>query len=255
MRAIYILVLFVIAFAATAFFTLPLSFVLKQASLSRYGATYGHVEGPVWNGRIHNLIIASQPIGRVDVKTNPISLIGMAPRTDWSFQGAAGSGRGEATIRSNRSITLRNTIVDLNVQALSRLDPRLRQAPSTLSVTLRELKMDEGGRCHAASGALSTDILSSLGGRYAWEGPSMLGEIRCDGGAYLVSLRNDGGEDAIQASIRIEPTGLFDVSAQMNTANNNVKAALPVLGFEERDGVYHYLYTNRVAPAPNEGDT
>ncbi len=226
---------------------------MEQLKLNARGVSYGHVQGTLWKGSVHDVIVANQPIGRVDLKTRPLSVLSLSPTLEWSFAGPVGSGRGVLLTTLSNDIELSNTIVDLNVQALARLDARLRQAPSKVSLTIRALETRTNGECRSATGNLSTDILSSLGGRYAWEGPNMIGEIRCENLDYLVTLQNDGGPDDVSASIQIEPSGLFDVSALMVPTNANVQAALPVIGFTQGETGYEYSYTNRNVQETFEG--
>lgn len=255
MRAIFLIAFSALAFVLTVLASVPLSFALTQAKLHESGISSHHPSGTVWNGAIRKVDVAGQDIGRVEIKTRYLSALTLSPKVDWTFSGPTGSGRGTALVRLNNSARLTDTVVDLNIAALSRLDPRLRQAPSTLSLTVRDIRVGAKSECLQAEGVLSTDVLSSLGGRYAWAGPRLVGDISCDGENFQIALRNEGGDDDINASINITPSGIYDVSARVNTRNENVLQAITVLGFERRDGAYFYTYSNGQTVQPIDGET
>lgn len=245
MRKLLLIIIFAVVLAASIIARTPLGFAMEQAGLKAQGVSYSHVAGTIWNGRLHGVDVAGQSIGDVTFKLKPAALLTGALAFDLGIDGLTGAGRGSGKIGLNRTVSIENAIADINIQTLARLDPRLRQAPAQLTATIKHLEITGDGACRKADGVISTDILTSLGGRYAWEGPPMSGPVSCHNNALRIVLQNDGGPDDITASVDLHPSGVYDVTARMQTTNTNVRQALLALQFENRDGAYFYTVSNR----------
>lgn len=252
MRRSLLILLFLTVFIGSLIASVPLGFVLQQAGLKERGVDYRHTAGTIWNGKVHDILVAGQPIGDVSFKTQPLALVGGALAVNLNVDGPAGAGRGKARVGLDRAIMVTDLVADIDVQGLSRLEPRLRQAPARLSATIKTLRLSSNGACRAADGTLQTDILKALGGRYAWEGPVLSGTLSCDADQLLVALENQGGEDAIHANGRIAPGGIYTVDARVTSENVGVVQALQTLEFRNRNGAYEYYRTNQQTAASEE---
>jgi len=248
LRRLVLILLFLLVFFGALIASTPVNFALERAGLTARGLSYDHASGTLWRGALHGVNVGGQAVGEVRFRTRPSALLGGKLAVDLDINGPAGAGRGDARIGFDRSVDVRNLIADVNVQALTRLDPRLRQSPAKLTASITRFSLSGSGACRNAEGAVETDILSALGGRYAWEGPDLSGTLSCDDDATRVRLENKGGEDDIIVNASLKPPGIWTTDARVSTSNPGVLQALRALDFEDRDGAWFYRNTNNPAP-------
>ena len=246
LRLIFLIVLGGIVFIGGLLAYMPLSVAADRSGIARQGVFYDRVQGTIWSGELQGVNVLGQPIGEVRLTLQPASLLAGSVSYDFDVRGPAGIGTGVLTAGVGGRLTLQNVVADLNVQELRRLDPRLRQVPSRVSITVPALRASSSLECVAADGRLQTNLLQKLGTAMQWEGPAMAGVLACDGeGGYRLALSNVGGDDAIQVEAILSPRlSSYSADARVDTRNRRVADTLQLLGFQRIGDEYVYSRAN-----------
>lgn len=247
-RASWLLLFGLAVFVVALVWTMPLAFVAQNAGLAQRGILYERAQGTVWSGDLLGVTLAGQPIGKVTLLLDPVGLLKGSFEYDMDVAGPAGRARGDVSFGLGGQIGIRDMVADINVQALQRLDPRLRQVPATVSLTLPALAADHRLACQEADGRVRTDLLEKLGAGLQWTGPAMAGVISCGGdGGYQILLGNEGGEDEITVTADGSPlTVSYQAEARVKTRNRTVADTLALLGFQRVGDEFVYSRANGV---------
>lgn len=253
MGRIAFFLLFVLAVLGALIATAPAPFVAEQLDLKARGFTYRHASGTIWDAEFQGVYYGIQPIGDVELKLKPAALITGKARLAFDIAGPVGILRGEADLAPDRTVTLRDTIGDIQLQSLLSLHDQLRAAPSRLDIGLRRLKVDLHGACLEADMHLRTDAVQKIGRRWQWDGPVLEGEVDCDGRAFAALLAGpETAVDQIRTSARVDvPSGTYSAEADIETENPDLQNALIALGFTFEADRYSYLRTNQDIPEPS----
>ncbi len=232
----------VVVFVGALAWTAPLAVLAGAANLSGRGISYDRAQGTIWSGDLLGVRVAGQPVGRVTLDLQRVALL--RGRLDYAVEvaGPAGQGRGELVLAVGGGLVVRDLVADVNLQAIERLDARLREVPSTLSLTVPELVAGRRLACERVDGRLRTDLLQRLGGRLNWQGPAMAGIVSCDGeGGYRLSLANVDGPDEITLETRGSPvTASVSTKARVRTDNQTVADTLTLLKFQKEGDAFIY---------------
>jgi len=239
--------LFIAVFVTTLVARAPAGLALDLAGLDSAGLSHGRVAGTIWSGEVSRVNLRGQPLGRVTFEARPGAVLSGRIAYDVTVMGETGEARAVAFAgRERRGVE--NLVGDINVQALRRLDPRLRQVPSTVQLSIRELSFATKRDCRSADGGLRSDVLTRLGEAWQWEGPAMTGRVRCDGDTLLVELEGVDGDEAIRARLQVDPAQMrYSLRASVETSNPGVEAALRELEFTRSEGGA-FVYTRANTP-------
>ncbi|MEM0986510.1 MAG: type II secretion system protein N [Pseudomonadota bacterium] len=253
-RTIWLPALGALVFVFTLIWQAPLAAFADRNDLAQRGVLFERAQGTIWSGDLLGVALGGQPIGRVTLDLKPASLLTGEIAYDMDVAGPAGEGRGQLAFSPGGGIALRDLVADVNLQAIERLDTRLRQAPATVSVILPELIADRRMACRRADGRLQSDLLQRLGGQFSWTGPPMAGIIACDGeGGYQVTLANTGGEDEIALDAIGSPlTASYTADVRVRTNNEQVANTLLLMKFQKVDDQYVYSRVNGVVRSIGE---
>jgi hypothetical protein len=253
MGRIVLILAFLLAFLITLVVNVPARFVLDRVNPAAQGLYYERVSGSVWSGRMTGSVVAGQPIGTVDFRLRPGDLFSMSLTYDVSLRGPTGTATGTLRVTGDRSVGVELPRARINVQELRRLEPRLRQVPSELVIQNLLLKIDSNRACRQGRGRIRTDVLEALGGRFAWNGPEMVGTVECLGGDIVVVIDSQTSEDTISARLVFDgKTGIFDLNARVQTPNAKVRQAVQQLGFQPDGEAFVYRYGNRPQDRPGD---
>lgn len=245
LRAAFLVLVFVGVLLAGLILQLPVAFIVEQSGVARQGVSWTRVSGTLWQGQVRDLNIAGQPLGNVRFQLKPLALLDLRMSYAVDISGAAVNGKGELSAGLDGTLQAANVLIDVNVQRLARLDSRLRQAPSELSLTLRAAEIGADFSCLAADGGLQTNILSAVGERWSWNGPGLQGQVNCASAAFLIDMQGASATDQIRARGKFDlSSGLYDLTAEVQTSDPNVEMGLRALTFTDRSGVYTYRRTN-----------
>ena len=231
MRKVTVACLFLASFAVFLAVGFPLSLAAKIARLDDRGVWYEAAYGTVWEGVLSGVNVAGQPVGMVEMKVQPPNLLHGLLSYSFNAKGDFGDGRGDVGVTAGRRIVVERLVADVNVQKLAHLDPRLRRAPATLALSVPMLEFSSRDGCREAKGALTSDILQTVGRQWNWDGPKVSGDLKCINGRLNVTVHNEGGADDILATGIFGPLGNYDVKARIGTRNSSLAQALTRIGF------------------------
>ena len=239
MKILGLLAIFVVSLVIALVATFPLSQALSMSGVTSRGLTYDQAYGTVWDGVLTGVKWINQPVGRVDIQTEAAAVLGGALKLRVNASGRAGMARANVALSAD-GVTLSDGFADLNIQEIVYLDQRLRQTAATLNLSLSELSLRKDGTCRSADGGMQSDILEVIGRQWNWSGPPVVGQLACEGDDLKIMVQNSGGSDQLDAQSIIQPGGSNIVTATVTTRNPQLDPPLIGLGFENRDGVYHY---------------
>ncbi|MFC7290361.1 type II secretion system protein N [Hirschia litorea] len=243
MRFISVGLLFIALFIGAIIAYLPLKFVVDLSALKSKGVYYDRVVGTVWDGGLSDVHIAGEAIGQLNISLKPLSILKLKPELAFEFAGAVGSGKGLMAFGLDKSITVRDVLGNIQLNAVKHLDMQLRRSPSKLNLSIRHLKTNAEGQCLDASGHLTSDILSAVGRSWGWDGPEMDGSILCEGEHFLVDMKNKSGIDQLQARGLFRSDLSYDVESHVKTQDVRLSNALISFGFVAQPEQGAYLYS------------
>ena len=239
MRIVGLILIFLLSLIAFLIAGFPLSKALEWSGATKRGLTYQSAYGTIWSGSLTGVNVLGQPVGHVTLDTNALSLLTGQIKASIVISGQVGEASGQVQLGPDH-LTVRNFLADINVQSLVYLDPRLRQTPSTLNTSTRVLRLSFTGACLEGEAAMQSDLLTSVGRQWRWEGPLLVGDLSCNSGALDVSIQNDGGPDKINANLSVPDIQSYSIRADVQTGNQDVIQALIALGFNKENNRFVY---------------
>jgi len=96
----------------------------------------------------------------------------------------------------------------------------------------------EDGRCTAASGQASTDVLSLAAGQYGLPAVALTGTPRCEGDVLVLPLSGSGAGAQAALDIRLSAAGTASGSLSLSGLDASLGDALVVSGFRSEGGNY-----------------
>lgn len=247
--------LFVLTFGVTLIANLPAKWVMQQFQQGASGLSYERATGTIWNGRLAEVMVAGQPLGEVQFQFRPLRLVQARATYDVAVRGDVGAFQGEVWASPGGGFSARLPRARIHVQELARVDPLLRRAPSHVDVAGLAIRLNRDRACTDALGDLSTDILSSLGPRFGWNGPALNGSILCREGKLVIALQSVEGADDISAKLLYDgASGQYELLASVETHEQRVVGAMRRIGFEQVNGAWTYHRSSRVSVAHAKPD-
>ena len=201
MRRLILLIVFVVVLIGALIAYTPLGYVINQSGASSAGIGWAKVDGTISKGKISGLYIDTQPLGDVNLKLRPLSLLSLSPSYDVQWGGAAGRGTGVLTLTRGALIG-KDIRMQQEIGALEALSPPVRAMGGSLRVADGSFRLSRLG-CEEASGTLSTDTLSTLAAQYGRQFGQISGPISCDTGAFVIEMegRSDAGDQVCSCTI------------------------------------------------------
>lgn len=233
--------IFVIALIAT----MPLSVVLRAASLEQHGVSVSRIDGTIWRGQLHNVSARDVNFGDIELRLDPLSVIAFAPRMRINAARGDVVGGGDVSISIARNTRLDN--VRLNVAAPAITTQRIfGAAPSgSVRLTIDKARLSPAG-CAEASGAIATDMLNEVAVRYSGSAFPVSGGITCVDGVIRLSLFGDGASGRANIDLQIRPDRTYVVKVVAHPADQELLSALLFFGFEQSDDSLVYGSTGIV---------
>ncbi len=234
---------FVVALVIALLAYLPLRVVTQAIGLQSNGIQFDRAVGTIWRGSLSDVHVGGEAIGQVNLNLNAISLLQLKPAASFEFVGAAGNGKGLIVTGLNRELEIKDAFARIQLNTFKHLDAQLRRSPSTLNLSISNLKIGAAGNCIEAAGGLKTDLLTVVGRSWAWDGPAMDGRIVCVGDDYELTLQNQTGLDEISAKAVLRSDNTYDVEASVKTQNPRLSNALISYGFKGQAAPDEFYYS------------
>lgn len=236
-RAAFILI-FIAALMFGIMSGVPLSFMMRQAGLVDQGISWQQARGTIWHGQVTGLGYRGQPVGALDVKSSPRSLLSGAIVSDVKWVGQAGRARGKLKL-SGSSANLSGFAAELDISRLSGIHPELRRVGGTLKLSNAAARLDSAGKCQAASGAAQLDLVRRLGVQYGRDWPLLAGAPACSDGNFELPLTGDGpNRERFEITLRARPDGRTGMDVHVERLDPQAIAALAALGFTNTGNGY-----------------
>ena len=243
MRAFLIFLVFVVVLAVAVVAYTPLGFVLNRSGVGSAGIGWAKVDGSLVRGRVTGLYVGNQPVGDVNLKLEPISLLSMKPRYQIQWGGAGG--RGTAALTLSRSELVATDIrAQHEIASLEGLAPEVRAMGGSLRVRDGAFVLSPSG-CISAEGTLSSDILTEFAVQYGRQFGELSGPLSCLAGAFEIAMRgqSDTG-DTVSFDARSVLNGESSFQATVNTSDVQIILALTQVGFTREDRAFVYRGSN-----------
>jgi general secretion pathway protein N len=206
--------------------TFPLSVAFSLVGLKEAGVTARSLRGPVWWGGAEELTFGGVRLGTLNVFLDPLHLlIGQAQvelirvngKPD-DLLGAIVMGPGIRGLETvSGSVPLGSALAPLPVS---------RATFEKFSVRF------SGGSCAEAEGRVRAAVTATFRGLDLANGLS--GDARCDGGALLLPLASQSGQERID--LRIRADGAYEAAMRIRTNDPVLTGTLAGSGFQAVNG-------------------
>lgn len=217
-------VLFIAMLALMLVLLLPLRLAIHAVDPAALGLSARDATGSVWSGHLHAAHVRGYPLGNVTVALRRWPLLRgvrqvqlTSDTLSFVLLGGRRTGIAEASGR-----------VALGLDAVFGLDLQLHLA----DVGLRFSE----GRCMQAEGTVEAEL------RFSGAPPIRLdGPVRCDGDNGVVALTAGASPavDRIEAILRVDADGNYQVSSNVDPTDDAVSAALLLAGFRQTPSGLH----------------
>lgn len=200
---------------------LPLRIALGMAGLERLGVSARAVNGDIWGGSIHDLMLGDMPMGSVNAALSPVQLLVGRIRVDiWRTLGQPNDIKGALTVGFGR----------IGVDDMTGVVPL---GGNFAPLPIGSLAMDDvsahfaGDRCGHAEGRVRAQVAGQVPGLNLSQGLS--GVATCDGEALLLPLVSQSGMEKVD--LRIWRSGRYVAEMRVETTDPTLGEALGGLGF------------------------
>ncbi len=248
MKAIWLALVFVVAFGVALAARAPAGLAARALETSAPGLTIAEARGTVWAGEAAGLSWNGRDLGEITFRTRAGGLISGRLVVDARLSGAIANGSGRlerGLIGAGRDLVARDIGVTLDAGAIDGLHPRVRArgGQARLQAQLIEVR---SGACAQAQGAVSTDVLTRAGDPRDWIGPVLEGPVSCVDGAFSVAMAGVNPAADITVTGLVSPSGEADVTARVAGGEATLNAALTLLGFEREGDELVYARSARI---------
>lgn len=238
MKRLTLILVFIVALVFGILSGLPLSFVMRNASLVGQGISWQQARGTIWHGQVTGLGYRGQSVGALDVKSSPLSLLSGTIASDVKWVGQVGRARGKLKL-SGSSVNLSGFAAELDISRLSGIHPELRRIGGVLKLSNAATRVDSAGRCRTASGAAQLDLVRRLGVQYGRDWPMLAGAPTCSGGDLELPLTGDGPNgERFEITLRARPDGRTGMDVRVERLDPQATAALAAMGFTNTGNGY-----------------
>ncbi len=231
------LLLFVVALVVFLIATLPVNLVIPRLPRGLPVALNG-AEGTVWRGSAAQVSIDHKPLGALEWRVHPASLLLARLNADFKLRGDGLRARGNVTVKLDQSVQLAKTIIDADVKKLPLPPEAGMVAPEgKINATVRSLSLRDRRVTDA-----DADILWN-GARITAATPMDLGriELKVTGkdGQLNGALDSKNGPLQARGKIDISPDGLLKANIRLSPHGDTpdeIRNMLPMIGRPDRSG-------------------
>lgn len=231
-------VLFIFAVLVFLVVTLPVQFALKFMP-PNVPVKLVAAEGTVWKGSAQQLIVQGNPVGKIDWKIHPLSLLTASLNTDFTVDGIGILAKGNATVYRDQSIELSDTQISADAAKLP-LPPsaQIVTPEGRINATVRSLSL-----INQRVDAVDSDIIwspASITSPAEYE----LGEVSLNvtgkDGRLNGVLKSKDGPITANGKLNLEKNGQLKVDIKLapnDTTPEDIREMLPMIGKPDRNGI------------------
>lgn len=223
---------FALAFAGFLLAWAPLAAALSFAGVAERGVAFTDVRGTIWNGRVEGLRVAGRPVGDVEMRLDPMGLLGLSLRAQVETVGVVRA-RGAVALDMARVLSASDASLRVDARYLDALHPALAGRDGDFFLRLDEFAVDAQGACLRAQGRAETDILTHPVRAGDWAGPPLEGPVTCEAGAMIVALGGENADGRVSLRARLEAGTGASLVIRVEEPSAQARLALPHLDFSD----------------------
>ncbi len=226
------ILVFAIAFTGFLIAWAPLAAALSLAGVRERGMEFTDVRGTIWNGRIDGLRVAGRPVGDVEMRIDPMGLLGLTVRADVETIGVVRA-RGAVAMDFARVLSASGASLRVDARYLDALHPALAGRDGDFFLRLDEFAVDPHGACLRAEGRAQTDILTHPAHAGDWAGPALEGPVSCEAGAMILAMQGENEDGRVNLRARLEAGAGASLVIRVEEPSAQARLALPHLDFSD----------------------
>lgn len=245
-RFLFLIIILVIG-AVIGLAFVPLATALKLSGAADNGVAWTAARGTIYSGGLDGLSVNGTNYGNADLTLDASALTSGTLQYAVDWVGAHGQGTAKVSVNSGRTVTLKDYVINLDLEDYERAAKWIRQAGGKIKLEGPAIQF-KGSECVLAEGVATSDVLDRnreiLGSGWS----ELRGNLSCDEGQLLVPLESENAAGTRFSSyLRVAPgtPGKFEarISGRISRA---LGFALPLAGFT-RDGDA-FVYIPKAAP-------
>ena len=249
-RFLFLIIILVIGVIIGLAFV-PLATALKLSGAADNGVSWTAARGTIYSGGLDGLSVNGTNYGNADLTLDASALTSGTLQYAVDWIGTHGQGTAKVSMDSGRTITLKDYVINLDLEDYERAAKWIRQAGGKIKLAGPAIQF-KGSECVLAEGVATSDVLDRnreiLGSGWS----ELRGDLSCDDGKLLVPLESENATGTRFSSyLRVAPgiPGKFEarISGRISRA---LAFALPLAGFTRDGDAFVYVPkapTKRVA--------
>ncbi len=189
------------------------------------------VSGTIWDGQVQGIKGLSQTRFTLSPPFSAKTGFNKFPLASLDAQGDDISVKANAGIKHINALSVKGS-----ARFLGQVDGRLSNLSGQFNLDAKDLAID--GECGDTTGTVTTDVLAQNFALWHWQGPKLSGPIRCENGALLATLSGHVPGQSVEATLKVMPSGQYQIRAVINTNERRAGLFLPLYGFEKKGERY-----------------
>lgn len=204
---------------------LPMRLVLGIVGLGQQGFSARTVEGSVWDGRLNEARFGTLPLGSLDASLSPFALL---------------LGRARVSVHGDPGLIDGAITLSRHGQGIDGMTATLPTGGAFAPLPVSQLSLEAvtvhftDGLCDSAEGRVRARLIGEAAGIAL--PAEVSGNARCDGGALLLPLASQSGNEAID--LRITGNGRYTAALRIVPADPAAGERLTAAGFVAGQGGY-----------------
>jgi hypothetical protein len=249
-RFLFLIIILVIGVVIGLAFV-PLATALKLSGAADNGVSWTAARGTIYSGGLDGLSVNGTDYGNADLTLDASALMSGTLQYAVDWIGTHGQGTAKVSVDSGRTITLKDYVINLDLEDYERAAKWIRQAGGKIKLEGPAIQF-KGSECIVAEGVATSDVLDRnreiLGSGWS----ELRGDIVCDEGKLLVPLESENAAGTRFSSyLRVAPGAPGKFEARISGRVSRALAfALPLAGFTRDGDAFVYVpkaATKRVA--------
>jgi len=240
---------FLVSFLAVLIARFPLALTLDLLNAEAKGLSAPAVTGTIWSGRLDGAALGSLPIGNLELKLDPRSLLGGKARLTIALERTGLLATGRFTAEGGGVYALEESQLEVRLIELPTLVP----LSGSFTLDIERIEMGPEG-CRVARADLWTDALLRSRASLDWQGPVLEGTAECRGGILTLPLAGGDETGRVRIEMRLMPGFQYRIVIRITPEDAGLRRRLPLLGFvSEGNGGYRLIQKGQLK-TPREAE-
>lgn len=235
-----------LSFVMASILFIPLAFLTPHLSKITTDVTFEEPEGTIWNGKVNNLTIKNNFLGKATWRVNALkSLKSLSLKSDFTLKSNDINASGFAGLNLNKELLIENTQFDINAEYLNTL-----QSNAKLSGSINGF---------IENALIIQNVVPSIKGIINWQDGSLDAPIKLDKGDYRAELKPEGQNLDIKLSskeapielngdIKLQNDWVFNTNLVTKSNNLGLMTMMKFAGKAQTDGTILIKQTGDLKP-------